>query len=184
MFALPSKLATMIQSNNNKIIEAQSEEEGQLLQILDAQSPTSPKEMISDEEEAEHSPRQQQLHSMEDSPAASPTKRDEESVEEKAEEEEKVSEAASGAELRGSGDPTRFPWRLHRMLTEIEEKKLDLEGIVSWQPHGRCKCPREVPANGDMNPVQPNKPSVFLLVLRIGFCIRDRRAFVETVMPK
>lgn len=54
----------------------------------------------------------------------------------------------------GAVDTTRFPWKLHRMLTEIEKGGLDLEQIVSWQPHGRC------------------------------FCIRDKRAFIDTVMPK
>ena len=129
----------MMQNNKKSFVKTQIEEEqGQLSEILDAPSPTSSKEMSSDEEGVKQSPSQDQLHSLVDSQGASPVQEDEESVEEKAE--EKVAEAASGAELGGAVDTTRFPWKLHRMLTEIEEKNVGLEDIISWQPHGRCKC--------------------------------------------
>jgi hypothetical protein len=43
-----------------------------------------------------------------------------------------------GIEDLNSTDPSRFPTKLHRMLTEIEESPR-LASIVSWQPHGRSR---------------------------------------------
>ncbi|CAB9514980.1 stress transcription factor A [Seminavis robusta] len=62
--------------------------------------------------------------------------------------------ASVGDSSAAASDPTRFPFKLHRMLSEIETGSLGMEGIVSWQPHGRC------------------------------FMIRDKKAFTDTVMPK
>ena len=38
-------------------------------------------------------------------------------------------------------DATRFPNKLHRMLTELDEavEGDDLAAAISWRPHGRCK---------------------------------------------
>ena len=57
------------------------------------------------------------------------------------------SEKAIGHEIGGASsecgsgavDLTRFPNKLHRMLTEIDaDADGDLAEAVSWQPHGRC----------------------------------------------
>jgi hypothetical protein len=75
------------------------------------------------------------------SPAGFPSNRDDsdESSLEGGKSDPEDREAANIAEPGGAVDPTRFPWKLHRMLTEIETGDLGLEDIVSWQPHGRCK---------------------------------------------
>lgn len=46
-----------------------------------------------------------------------------------------------------------FPVALHYLLSEPDEVR-DFQGIISWQPHGRC------------------------------FMVRDKKRFVEEVLPK
>jgi hypothetical protein len=54
-----------------------------------------------------------------------------------------VAKGSASASTVTTSDPTRFPCKLHRMLTEIEDdESLGLQNIVSWQPHGRCKYHR------------------------------------------
>ena len=59
-------------------------------------------------------------------------------------EEQSESGTDMGTESGAAVDTTRFPWKLHRMLTEIEQGDLGLEDIVSWQPHGRGKVASHV----------------------------------------
>lgn len=61
-----------------------------------------------------------------------------------------MSAGASTPEAEGAGiappeggvfDSTRFPKKLHRMLTELDEAAEGdhLAAAISWRPHGRCK---------------------------------------------
>lgn len=102
-------------------------EQNQLAQILGAASPSSSlkgSDMSSDQED-------QTVQELVDapSPLSSPKGGDESNeggTEDKA--------TPTEAELGGSIDTTRFPWKLHRMLSEIEKGDVGLEHIVSWQP--------------------------------------------------
>jgi len=108
-------------------------------------------------------------------------------------------------------DPTRFPRRLHSMLTEIEEhsaaggissnnKEDDFDQYVSWAPHGRCKflfcvCNKERKSTKERKMEPYREPFVCLdsvlmsfvlcfFCYATGFLIKNRKAFTEQVMPK